>query len=177
MSNPGRSDPPGCRGCVDNGSGNVDRESSGRSRRRSLLGTIIRARHSRLVIATARKIAVLLYNTLRHGQKHEDPGAMCCEERCRQRVVTNLRRRAASSGYVLHSTPASVDSSPYRPRFATEPDRPAAISCRQPMSGDVRGCPHRVSASVPVTPGMSSCRVKFVVVSYSALHRKAGERR
>lgn len=56
---------------------------------------------AKAVTATARKIAVLLYNTLRYGQRYEDRGASYYEERCRQRVVSNLRRRAASLGHVL----------------------------------------------------------------------------
>jgi transposase len=56
---------------------------------------------AKAVTATARKIAVLFYNTLRHGMAYADPGASYCEERYRQRVLTNLRRRAKSLGYVL----------------------------------------------------------------------------
>lgn len=56
---------------------------------------------AKAVTATARKIAVLFYNTLRHGKAYEDPGASYYEDRYRQRVVDNLRRRAASLGYVL----------------------------------------------------------------------------
>ena len=44
---------------------------------------------------------VLFYNTLRHGMDYADPGASYYEERYRQRVLTNLRRRAKSLGYVL----------------------------------------------------------------------------
>ncbi|WP_154660908.1 transposase, partial [Microvirga lotononidis] len=53
------------------------------------------------ITATARKIAVLIYNTLRHGMAYADPGAAYYEERYRQRVLSNLRRRAKSLGYVL----------------------------------------------------------------------------
>ena len=56
---------------------------------------------AKAVTATARKIAVLFYNTLRHGMDYADPGASYYEERYRQRVLTNLRRRAKSLGYVL----------------------------------------------------------------------------
>ncbi len=56
------------------------------------------------VTATARKIAVLFYNTLRHGMAYTDPGASYYEERYRQRVLANLRRRAKSLGYVLQAT-------------------------------------------------------------------------
>jgi len=51
--------------------------------------------------ATARKIAVLFYNTLRHGMSYADPGASYYEDRYRQRVLSNLQRRAKSMGFVL----------------------------------------------------------------------------
>lgn len=56
---------------------------------------------AKAVTATARKIAVLFYNTLRYGMDYVDPGAAYCEERYRQRVLSNLTRRADSMGYVL----------------------------------------------------------------------------
>jgi hypothetical protein len=43
------------------------------------------------VTATARKIAVLFYNTLRHGMTYRDPGADHYEEQYRSRVLANLR--------------------------------------------------------------------------------------
>jgi transposase len=57
---------------------------------------------AKAITATARKIAVLFYNTLRHGMSYADPGATYYEERYRQRVLGNLQRRAKSLGYVLH---------------------------------------------------------------------------
>ena len=56
---------------------------------------------AKAVTATARKLAVLFYNALRYGMKYADPGATYYEERYRQRVVANLRRRATSMGFVL----------------------------------------------------------------------------
>lgn len=56
---------------------------------------------AKAVTATARKIAVLFYNVLRHGMDYADPGASYYEERYRQRLLTNLQRRAKSLGYVL----------------------------------------------------------------------------
>lgn len=61
---------------------------------------------AKAVTATARKIAVLFYNTLRHGMTYADPGASYYEERYRSRVLANLRRRAKSLGYVLQEVPA-----------------------------------------------------------------------
>jgi transposase len=60
---------------------------------------------AKAVTATARKIAVLFYNTLRHGMAYADPGASYYEERYRRRVLTNLERRAKALGYVLQEAP------------------------------------------------------------------------
>jgi transposase len=50
------------------------------------------------ITATARKIAVLFYNALRHGMDYVDPGASSYETRYRARVIDNLRRRAKAYG-------------------------------------------------------------------------------
>jgi transposase len=64
---------------------------------------------AKAVTATARKIGVLFYNMLRHGMDYADPGASAYEARYRQRVLSNLRRRAKSLGYVLQKAdPASA---------------------------------------------------------------------
>jgi len=68
-----------------------------------------RAGKAKAVTATARKIAVLFYNTLRHGMTYKDPGASHYEERYRNRVLGNLKRRAKSFGYDLHELPAEAD--------------------------------------------------------------------
>lgn len=56
---------------------------------------------AKAITATARKIAVLFYNTLRHGMAYADLGATYYEDRYRQRVLHNLQRRAKSLGFVL----------------------------------------------------------------------------
>jgi transposase len=63
---------------------------------------------AKAVTATARKIAVLFYQTLRQGMAYADPGAAYYEERYRQRVLNNLRRRADSLGYVLQQKPPEI---------------------------------------------------------------------
>nr|WP_322596916.1 transposase [Bradyrhizobium sp. SEMIA] len=65
----------------------------------------LRAGKAKAVTATARKIAVLFYNTLRHAMTYRDPGADHYEEQYRGRVVANLRRRAKSLGFVLQVDP------------------------------------------------------------------------
>jgi len=56
---------------------------------------------AKAVTATARKLAVLFYNTLRYGLAYQDPGASYYEEQYRQRVLQGLRRRAKTLGYEL----------------------------------------------------------------------------
>jgi transposase len=63
---------------------------------------------AKAVTATARKIAVLFYNTLRHGIEYSDPGGAQYEERYRSRILANLERRAKSLGYVLQAVPGAV---------------------------------------------------------------------
>jgi transposase len=65
----------------------------------------VRTGKAKAVTATARKIAVLLYNTLRHGMAYVDPGADYYEQRYRQRTIDNLRRRADALGFSLVETP------------------------------------------------------------------------
>ena len=75
------------------------------------LGSFHRRMRARLgpagaTTATARKIAVLFYNALRHGMDYADPGVSYYEERYRQRVLSNLHRRAKSLGYTLQQIDA-----------------------------------------------------------------------
>ncbi len=54
---------------------------------------------AKAVTATARKLAILFYNTLRYGADYSDPGASYYEERHATRVLHNLERRAKQLGY------------------------------------------------------------------------------
>lgn len=60
---------------------------------------------AKAVTATARKIAVLFYNTVRYGMAYVDPGVAHYEQQYRQRVVKTLHRRAAEFGFALHPIP------------------------------------------------------------------------
>ena len=120
------------------------------------LGAFYRRLSSRVgkakaVTATARKIAVLLYNTLRHGQKYEDPGASYYEERYRQRVVKNLRRRAASLGYVLQE--GAEGRAPRVPTRAITPRPTGSSGNSQPTPPTAFGSP----TSPTSRPGRGSC--------------------
>ncbi len=77
------------------------------------LGAFYRRLSSRVgkqkaVTATARKIAVLFYNTLRFGITYRDPGAAAYDERHRTRVIANLQRRARTLGYELAPAPQAA---------------------------------------------------------------------
>ena len=65
---------------------------------------------AKAVTATARKLAVLFYNTLRYGISFSDAGAHYYEEQYRQRVISNLRRKAKAFGFTLEAdSPDSWD--------------------------------------------------------------------
>ncbi len=64
----------------------------------------VRIGKAKAVTATARKLAVLLYNALRFGLHYRDPGADYYEQRYQDRMLKNLRRRAAELGYELTET-------------------------------------------------------------------------
>lgn len=68
-----------------------------------------RAGKAKAVTATARKIAVLFYNSLRFGMAYHDPGATQYEERYRSRVIGNLQRRAKTFGFSLQQLPPEPD--------------------------------------------------------------------
>lgn len=53
------------------------------------------------VTATARKLAILYYQALRFGMIYVDPGASSYEQRYRDRVIYNLKRRARNMGFDL----------------------------------------------------------------------------
>ena len=63
---------------------------------------------AKAVTATARKIAVLFYNTMRYGMQYADPGASNYEQRYRHRAVVNLHRRARALGFTLQEYSAGV---------------------------------------------------------------------
>ena len=63
---------------------------------------------AKAVTATARKLAILFYRTMRFGMRYEDPGVDQYEQRYRERVVKQLQRRAAHFGFSLQPTEAGV---------------------------------------------------------------------
>lgn len=59
---------------------------------------------SKALIATARKIAILYYKTLRYGMSFQDPGATSYQQATRERQLQGLQRRAKAMGYQLVAT-------------------------------------------------------------------------
>jgi transposase len=56
---------------------------------------------AKAITATARKLAVLVYRTLKHQLTYVDPGAATYEARHRARVLARLRHRAHHLGFAL----------------------------------------------------------------------------
>lgn len=91
----------------------VGRDNHWPERHDTALGAFYRRLSSRIgkqkaVTATARKIAVLFYNAMRHGMTYQDQGAAAYDERHRRRVLLNLQRRAKTLGYALAPMPETV---------------------------------------------------------------------
>jgi transposase len=56
---------------------------------------------AKAITATARKLAILVYCTLKQGLVYHDPGAAAYDAQHRQRVIRRLRQRAANLGFAL----------------------------------------------------------------------------
>jgi transposase len=56
---------------------------------------------AKAITATARKLAILVYHTLKDGLVYRDPGAAAYDAQHRQRVIRHLRQRAAHLGLAL----------------------------------------------------------------------------
>ena len=53
------------------------------------------------ITATARKLAILVYRTLKGDLDYNDPGAQAYQEQHRERSLRNLRKRARQLGFGL----------------------------------------------------------------------------
>ncbi len=74
----------------------------------TVLGAFYRCLSARIckataVTATARKIAILLYNTMPFGMAYQDSSADHYEQKYRERVVKGLHRRAVGFGFALQT--------------------------------------------------------------------------
>jgi hypothetical protein len=59
---------------------------------------------SKAITATARKLAIVVYRTLKEGLVYQDPGAAAYNARDRARLVRRLTHRAASLGFAILDT-------------------------------------------------------------------------
>jgi hypothetical protein len=76
------------------------------SRSDSALGAFyrrMRAKHGgpKAITATAHKIARIFYHLLKHKEEYYDPGQDYYEQKYRERVIRNLKRRAKDLGLDL----------------------------------------------------------------------------
>jgi hypothetical protein len=60
---------------------------------------------AKAITATARKLAILVYNTLKHGMHYIDPGQDWYEREHRERVLKSIARKAKQFGYTLAPIP------------------------------------------------------------------------
>jgi transposase len=89
--------------------------SVGRSN--SAVGAYYRAMRARLgprqaMVATAHKIARIVYHLLKTGEPYREEGAAEYERKRRERELKHLTRRAQKLGYTLAPTPATAPESP-----------------------------------------------------------------
>jgi hypothetical protein len=56
---------------------------------------------AKAITATGRKLAILVYRTLKDRLVYHDPGAAAYDTQQRQRVIRRLRQRAANLGLAL----------------------------------------------------------------------------
>jgi transposase len=77
--------------------------ASSLSRSDSALGAFYRRKRAQLgtpkaIVATAHKIARIVYHLLKYGQEYQDPGAAYYEQQHRERAIKNLKRQAKKLG-------------------------------------------------------------------------------
>ncbi len=79
---------------------------------KTALGAFSRRMRSRLgpekaIVATAHKLALLIYRLLKFGKAHVDIGQDAYENQYKQRSVRNLARKAKEFGFQLVALPAA----------------------------------------------------------------------
>lgn len=62
----------------------------------------------RAIVATAHKLARIIYHLLKYREPYQDIGAGEYERRAREREITQLKRKAAKLGYTLTQQPVTV---------------------------------------------------------------------
>jgi transposase len=81
------------------------------------LGAFARRMRARLgapkaITATAHKLAIIIYNMLKHGKAYVDQGAEYYQQKYQASMVKNLRRRAAQLGFELHEAATGQATTP-----------------------------------------------------------------
>lgn len=68
----------------------------------------LKAKHgaAKATVATAHKLARIIYHMLKYQQPYVDPGEAQYEQQYRERTIRNLRRKAARLGFELAPTPS-----------------------------------------------------------------------
>ena len=59
---------------------------------------------SKALIATARKLAILYYQTIRYGMEFQEHGDLAYQQASRERQIHGLEKRARALGYQLVAT-------------------------------------------------------------------------
>ncbi|MCD0424083.1 hypothetical protein LOC51_43295 [Rubrivivax sp. JA1024] len=102
---------------------------------------------AKAVIATAHKIARLIYRLLSKGQEYTDQGQAYYERRYRQRVLHNLQRKALQLGMAL--VPVTPDSD------TVQKTPPVSITCGDFLERPHRGARTLISLCFSVAQGAS----------------------
>ncbi len=87
--------------------------SAGRTQ--SAIGAFYRRLSARIgkakaIVATAAKLARIIYALLKNGTRFEETGADAYEQHYRDRVLRNLKRKAHALGFDLVEKPALAES-------------------------------------------------------------------
>lgn len=90
---------------------------------KSALGAFYRRQRARLgapkaITATAHKLARLIYSMLKHGTEYVDQGQDYYEQQYRERVMKNLRKKAAQFGFLLVPDASDQDTPVYEKSMA-----------------------------------------------------------
>jgi transposase len=78
----------------------------------SALGGYFRRMRSRLgppeaITATAHKLARIFYHLWQTGEAYQDPGQHYYEQKYKERVLANMKKRAKELGYEISLIPAT----------------------------------------------------------------------
>ncbi|HCC3205985.1 TPA: IS110 family transposase, partial [Legionella pneumophila] len=83
-------------------------------RSQTSLGAYLRRLKSRIgpmkaITATAHKLAIIIYNMLRHGVDYIESGQAYYDEKYRERMIKNLKRKATEFGMSLIENQINFD--------------------------------------------------------------------